>query len=332
MLAAACLLLATVMALVLEALARAAVVRQRQVLANDSYVLLERGREVSEAVVVAVVEGRMRRPTKLVSDEMAGARRVRRLRFFHSPPDCPDDEIEWVDTIQTEFLLRKDGAVDHTHLSCPWHRLMIASLASAGSELSLGRALVLGHGCGALSSFLKEVLHADVTAVDQDDEVCELAKKFFADTTRVYVGDAAQFVLSIQSSERFDVVFIDLNAGAHGAVSAPPASVYAEGVVASLSRVSRMVLVNVLQGSQPGQDECRRIGSVFAGHFPTTRWLCSPLCSNRILVACRQDQARVSPHQQLNSRLEVWRKQSEAVAGALEGLEYGATVLTQERA
>jgi hypothetical protein len=233
--AAGCLAFATVLALSVEALVTGASSRpahgseNEAVADKDAYDIFQVGTATkSGADVVAVVRGCLTEPTMLVSDETAedGAR-IRRLRFFsrEDPPSHKPDgeESELVSTlIQTEMLLC-GGAVDTSHLRSEWHCLMVAALACADTPIALNRVLVLGHGAGALSSFLKRVLQCNVTSVDRSAAVASLARAHFADTARVHLKDAADFVLNLKSTETFHAVFLDLNASAHEPLAAPPA-------------------------------------------------------------------------------------------------------------
>ena len=332
MLGAGCLLTAAMAALVLEAVLASAFARS-QPRATDRNtgpwaggpVLLEQGgSEVDGAIVVAVVQGRTGRPTMLVSDESeAHGTRVRRLRFFYDPQVCGAELVSNI--IQTEMLIREDGTVDRTRLSTHWNRLIVASLVYAGAaRIPLGCACVLGHGCGALSSFLEEVLLADVAAVEKDEQVCDMGRAYFADSAHVHIDDAAEFVIKSSSSAKFDVVFVDINAEDDEPMAAPPASIYAEETSRALSRMSPVVLVNVLPASQTGPDHYQRIEDTFARHFPATRWLHSTLCSNRILVASAKEYTSMEV---LNARMGAWKKLSQALAQSLDGIEYGSNIL-----
>lgn len=228
--ATGCLAAAVVLVVAVEALVTGASSRPHQVRGcsadKDEYEIVQVGKATkSGAEVVAVVRGIFPEPTLLVSDEMGedGAH-VRRLRFFAEPPTHTSEDTEIMSTlIQTEMLLC-DGAVDASHLRSEWHCLMVAALAFADPPLALNSVLVLGHGAGALGSFLKLVLQCKVTGVDRSAAVASLARAHFADTAHVRLKDAADFVLNLERSQTFDAVFLDLDATAHEPLAAPPAS------------------------------------------------------------------------------------------------------------
>ena len=238
---------------------------------------------VPNGVVVKVVRREAPLPTLLVSDEVAdeGAARVRRLRFFL--PDGASSAELVSDHVQTEMLLRTRGRVDRGCLRHLYHRLMIAGLCCQARPATRARRVcVLGHGAGALSTFLSHVLRAAVTAVDSDASVVSLGRQFFGDCTPIHVCDAAEFVTAQKGSDRFDAVLIDINAAGEP-LAAPPARLYSPAVVSALRRLSGLVIVNVLEGSE---DDRHCVARAFASEFAHVMWLRAPLlCSNHVLVA-----------------------------------------------
>ena len=280
--------------------------------------------EIPGGCVIEVARRDAPRPTLLVSDETAdeGASRVRRLRFFH--PDDADDGggAELVsDHVQTEMLLRRNGRVDARCLRQHYHCLMVAALSCHAEPAPVRRVAMLGHGGGALGSFLGAVLHAAVTAVDSDAEVVALGRQHFDDCAHVVVGDAADFVRR-QTDETFDAMLVDINA-VREPLAAPPARMLSPDVVRALARATSMVVVNVLGGSEGAR--CG-VASAFAAEFAHVLWLRSPLCTNHVLVAGR---VLVSPSLE---GLEAWMTQQEhapALVRALAALQFGSSVLHQ---
>jgi len=275
--------------------------------------------------VVAVVESAgPPRPTIMVSDELAAEeeeeRAVRRLRFFQ--PDegggGDDDGVhadELVsDHIQTEMLVHRNGRVDHGVLRQPYHCLMVGAMCCATEPRPLRRAAVLGHGAGALGSFLAKVMRAAVTAVDSDPAVVKVGRVYFGDQAAVHVSDAADFVLRADGGA-YDAVLIDVNAAGHEPLAAPPKSLFSAEVVRALTRMTPMVIVNVLEGSEADR---LRVGDAFATGFARVLWLTSQLCSNHIMVA--GEALAIEP---LQSRLGNWvarQHRPKSVARALDGV------------
>ena len=280
--------------------------------------------EIPGGCVVEVARRDAPRPTLLVSDETAdeGAARVRRLRFFQPDDADEDGGGELVsDYVQTEMLLRRNGRVDARCLRQHYHCLMVAALSCHSEPAPVRRVAMLGHGAGALGSFLGAVLHAAVTAVDSDAEVVALGRQHFDDCAHVVVGDAADFVRR-QTDASFDAVLVDINA-VREPLAAPPARMLSPDVVRALARATSMVVVNVL-----GDSEGARWGvaSAFASEFAHVLWLRSPLCTNHVLVAGR---VLVSPSLE---GLEAWMSQQErapALVRALAALQFGSSVLHQ---
>ena len=273
--AAGCLAAATAAALGLEALfdlyiARLACVTGVNILIEDGAAYsLENGAEDFPGEAVAVICGKQpQQPTILVSDEDVDGARVRRLRFFdapsstrnslHSPwalgdPDGADqeqDERLYSTCIQSEILLASDGTLDHTCLRSRWHCLMLASLGLSRARTPLRHVCVLGNGAGALSSFLRHVLKCKVTALEKDPAVVALARDYFGDTSDVHIGDAARFILGLDSCAKFDAILIDLNAPSHEPLAAPPECVYQPEVVRALVKLSPVVILNLLPASR----------------------------------------------------------------------------------
>ena len=278
----------------------------------DTYALYEAGAEASALPVAVAHESNPVGASILVSDETAedGAR-VRRMRFFHAPPggagdpsgrdrSCVGDPVALVSSIiQTEMLLRGDGTVEPTCLRSRWHALMVAALACTGSPR---RVLVLGHGGGALSSFLRQALGCEVTAVDFSAAVASLARAHFGDGAQVHVCDAASYVKRSASSREWDTVFVDLNGSREAALAAPPASMYTAEAVRDLASCAPVVITNVLPAHHSRAEDLQRVRDGFHAQFSTVRWLRSTACDNRVLVAARAP-ALESPHAALESWL-----------------------------
>jgi len=118
--------------------------------------------EIPGGTVVEVIRRAAPLPTLLISDETDGDVMVRRLRFFQ--PDTCDEGHLVSDHIQSEMLLGCDGRVNPGCLRQHYHGLMVAALGLVAVPARIRRGFVLGHGAGALSSFLAEVLGSTITA------------------------------------------------------------------------------------------------------------------------------------------------------------------------
>ena len=273
----------------------------------------------SSAKTVAVVSERSPiEATILVSDETAAdGARVRRIRFFQAATACTSDptglphgferggaDFLVSSIIQTEMLLRDDGTVDSTCLRSSWHTLMVAALALASCD-SLDRVLVLGHGGGALSSFLQQALGCEVTAIDFSAAVASLARAHFADSgTRVHVCDAEWYVKDAASSQTWDAIFVDLSASHEDALAAPPACMYTAETVHALASCAPVVITNALAANRSHAGDWRRVRDAFRSHFAHVRWLRSSACDNRVLVA-----ARTRTPSSLHAALDSWLSQ-----------------------
>ena len=289
--------------------------------ANNFEAADRRGGSVrSRAKPVAVVSERSPiEATMLVSDETAqDGVRVRRMRFFQAANACTLDptglprdfergeaDLLVSNIIQTEMLLRDDGTVDCMCLRSGWHKLMVAALALATCD-SLDRVLVLGHGGGALSSFLQQALGCEVTAIDFSAAVASLARAHFADSgTRVHVCDAEWYVKDAAGSQTvWDAIFVDLSASNEDALAAPPASMYTAETVHALASCAPVVITNALAASRSHAGDWWRVRDAFRSHFAHVRWLRSSACDNRVLVAART-RTSSSPH----AALESWLSQ-----------------------
>jgi predicted O-methyltransferase YrrM len=274
----------------------------------------------TSAKPVAVVSERCPiEATILVSDETAeDGVRVRRMRFFQAATACTSDptgvprDFEHGEAdgllvssiIQTEMLLRDDGTVDCMCLRSGWHTLMVAALALASGD-SLDRVLVLGHGGGALSSFLQQALGCEVTAIDFSAAVASLARAHFADSgTRVHVCDAEWYVKDAASSQIWDAIFVDLSASHEDALAAPPACMYTAETVHALASCAPVVITNALAANRSHTGDWRRVRDAFRSHFAHVRWLRSSACDNRVLVA-----ARTRTPSSLHAALDSWLSQ-----------------------
>jgi len=247
---------------------------------EDAYCLFEGGAKLARGKVVAVVQRYGSQQTVLISDEVAAdGQNVRRMRFLG--PDLVSA------IIQAEMRVGDTGRVDPASLRSAWHCLMVAALAFAAPSSLLVDVCVLGHGAGALSSFLRCVMGCNVTAVDNDAVVLAMARAHFADDNEdVHLADAADFMLHLDVSQRFDAIFLDLNAPRHQPLGAPPACMLTSPVVNALSRASPLVIINVLELEHSREEDYQHVQTVFAPHF-ATKYMASSVCSNRILVASR---------------------------------------------
>lgn len=268
--AAACLAFSTLLALSLEVLVSALVSVCAQFLSQresvhdahqeeaEEYTLFREGCEIADGLVIAVVRQSCHQRSVVVSDETGDdSARVRRMYFFFAPTEsnAGDSGEFFTSTIQTEMLL-DNGSVDPTVLRSKWNCLMVAALAFAGPPPTLLRVCVLGHGGGALSSFLNKVLQCNVTAVDADADVLSLARSHFGDVAHVHLKDAADFLLHLDCAQTFDAVFIDLCSSSSQPLAAPPACMYEADVIHALFVCSPVVVVNVLGASTSTPSVC----------------------------------------------------------------------------
>ena len=342
----------TVLALVIEALVAAGHWRQNQASVTDHFGELERpqyatgcgdaanwslfeGGAPAPAAPLAIVRGQAPEPTILVSDEIAACgAHVRRLRFFDSSAgeDAREDESMVSSIIQSEMLLLHDGGdVNPRYLRSQWHCLMLAAL-SCDAPMALQRVCVLGHGAGALSSFLHTVLGCKVTAVDRSADVALLSRAYFGSTIHVHVCDAAHFITRQSGgSEAFDAVFVDVDALDCDPLGAPPQLLYSSEVVLALARVSPIVIINVL-GAGDGIDNClghseqNKVQSAFASNFKTAAWFESPLCNNRVLVAGQRFWPPEATSDELGRASQRWiQQQPSDLKRTLLGWEMGST-------
>ena len=266
--AAACLAFSTLLALSLEVLVSALVsthteshrdsVHDAHEEKAEDYTLFREGCEIADGLVIAVVRQSCNQRMVVVSDETVDdSARVRRMYFFFAPVDSKagDSGEFFTSTIQTEMLL-DNGSVDPTVLRSKWNCLMVAALAFAGPPPILRRVCVLGHGGGALSSFLNKVLQCNVTAVDADADVLSLARSHFGDVAHVHLKDAADFLLHLDCAQTFDAVFVDLCSSSSQPLAAPPVCMYEAGVIHALFVCSPVVVVNVLGASTSTPSVC----------------------------------------------------------------------------
>lgn len=95
------------------------------------------------------------------------------------------------------------------------HQFMAAALLLAPPRAASPRILVLGLGGGCLPSFLRaSIPRAAITAVEIDETVAEIARKYFKlpEEVEVVVEDALQFVEKQQTAGKtFDVVIVDID-------------------------------------------------------------------------------------------------------------------------
>jgi hypothetical protein len=208
------------------------------------------------------------------------------MYFFFAPVDsnARDSGEFYTSTIQTEMLL-DNGSVDPTVLRSKWNCLMVAALAFAGPPPTLRRVCVLGHGGGALSSFLNTVLKCDVTAVDADADVLSLARSHFGDVAHVHLKDAADFLLHLDCAQTFDAIFVDLCSSSSQPLAAPPACMYEAGVIHALFVCSPVVVVNVLGASTSTPSVCMPRPHSEWLHFSSLTQTClTSICQNMQIV------------------------------------------------
>lgn len=95
------------------------------------------------------------------------------------------------------------------------HQFMAAALLLAPPRSASPRILVLGLGGGCLPSFLHaSIPRAAITAVEIDETVAEIARKYFKlpEDVEVVVEDALQFVEKQQAAGKtYDVVIVDID-------------------------------------------------------------------------------------------------------------------------
>jgi len=275
--------------------------------------------EIPGGKVVEVIRRAAPLPTLLISDETDGDVMVRRLRFFQL--DTCDEGHLVSDHIQSEMLLGCDGRVNAGCLRQHYHGLMVAALGLVAVPARIRCGFVLGHGAGALSSFLAEVLGSTITAVDCDAGVVKAGQKHFGDSACVHVSDAAAFVLQ-SSGLCVDAVLIDVNAVLEP-LDAPPACLFSPQVVRALARATPLLVVNVLGGDEA--DRCR-VSTAFSDEFQNVMWLRSALCSNHILVAANVPLVAAPSQEHLDGWIAMQRKMK-ALALALAPLRVGTTIL-----
>lgn len=125
------------------------------------------------------------------------------------------------------------------------HQFMAAALLLAPPRSASPRILVLGLGGGCLPSFLKASLpHADITAVDIDATIVEIAQKYFKlpKDVEVVVEDGVQFVERQHAEGKsFDVVFVDIDTKETNAMSTfPPMAFLTVGAEGCAERVEEV--------------------------------------------------------------------------------------------
>ncbi|EKX53055.1 hypothetical protein GUITHDRAFT_101500 [Guillardia theta CCMP2712] len=214
----------------------------------------------------------------MVSDEVGedGAR-VRRLRFFTL--DQTSHELV-SDHIQTEMALTAEGTPDPTRLMLQYHRVMYDAMCRLPTVVK--KVCVLGHGAGALSSFLSTLLRFEICAVDSNPAVLRLGRKHFNDRVTAQHDDGSSFLR--RSVGSFDVVLVDLNAPSNEALDAPPREFCTHDFVDLVARVTGNLIMNVLGGSEQARSDVK---AAYSRKF-STRWVHPDGCNNYILVATQQ--------------------------------------------
>lgn len=119
---------------------------------------------------------------------------VRRLYFMANP---------FVIQSEVAMLPGDSDQVDRSYLAFEYHKYMVAGIAALASALQTEAvptkqsACVIGLGGGGLLNFLQHVLkNIDVTVVELDPSVVQVAEKYFGfiqdESTRVVVGDGLE--------------------------------------------------------------------------------------------------------------------------------------------
>eukprot|EP00960_Hanusia_phi_P068802 766939-Hanusia_phi.AAC.2 len=225
--------------------------------------------------VVEIDSGNMDAPIMVSDEQREDGTRVRRLRFFHL--DRNSDELV-SDHIQTEMALIGEGVPDPTRLMLQYHQVMYDALSRLSLEAK--KICILGHGAGALSSFLSSLSRFEVCGVDNSQTVLRLGREYFDDRGKVFHEEGCEFLR--RCSMAFDVVLVDLNASRE-ALDAPPKEFYTERFVRLVSNVSSNVIVNVLGGDEQAR---LRVFAEYSKSFSTC-WIHPEGCDNYILVASK---------------------------------------------
>ena len=164
-------------------------------------------------------------------------------------------------------------------LELEYLRLMVAGLAFVPEPR---RLLVVGVGGGALPMFLRAVLpEAHVDAVDNDEEVLEVARDYFGfredARLRAHVADGRAFIEAPGPS--YDVVFLD----AFGPKGTPSALATREFLLAARARLTPLgaVVANVHRTPNPLYPAMRE---TWRASFAQLHGLDARTTANRVFV------------------------------------------------
>ena len=198
-------------------------------------------------------------------------------------------------------------AVDVGHLCSDYHVAIAAGvpLAAAAGAAGDPRVLLVGLGGGGLAMFLHgQFKGADVTAVELDPAVASLAAQFFGFTegprVRCVVGDGLDFIQGKaqrdgegkgEEKEAYSLAIIDASGSAAEAVSCPPASFLAPGVLSNLKGLLReggVLATNVVCRTEAA---FAPVAAAFVGAFGAGNVLCARGDDdvNRVVLAVRQE-------------------------------------------
>lgn len=194
----------------------------------------------------------------------------RRLRFKRMPNlvqtqmrILPKNELNSRELDNLEFV------IDNNVLVHPYLSPMVGGLSVIAPHLESRikggirpKALCLGIGGGALLGFLSSQLNFDVTGVENDEVVLQVAKKYFGlesnELIHLIVGDGIELVekvaKNITADCKFDMIMVDLDSSdATLGVSAPPSEFVTKSVLLAAREVLcelGVLIINVIPSSK----------------------------------------------------------------------------------
>ncbi|CAI9766217.1 unnamed protein product [Fraxinus pennsylvanica] len=194
----------------------------------------------------------------------------RRLRFKRMPNlvqtqmrILPKNELNSGELDNLEFV------IDNSVLVHPYLSPMVGGLSVIGSHLEIRikggirpKALCLGIGGGALLGFLSSQLNFDVTGVENDEVVLQVAKKYFGlennGLIHLFVGDGIELVeklaKNITADSKFDMIMVDLDSSdATMGICAPPLEFVKKSVLLAAREVLcelGVLIINVIPSSE----------------------------------------------------------------------------------
>ncbi|KAL2533875.1 S-adenosyl-L-methionine-dependent methyltransferase superfamily protein [Abeliophyllum distichum] len=194
----------------------------------------------------------------------------RRLRFKRMPNlvqtqmrILPKNELDSGELNNLEF------EIDNNVLVHPYLSPMVGGLSVTESHLERRikggfrpKALCLGIGGGALLGFLSSQLNFDVTGVEKDEVVLQIAKKYFGlesnELIHLFVGDGIELVeklaKNITADCKFDVIMVDLDSSdVTLGVCAPPLEFVKKSVLQAAREVlceHGVLVINVIPSSE----------------------------------------------------------------------------------